>query len=121
MEFDDGVPATLVYNGYGFRRSSFRSRRLSFWHALQCLSPESREGEKTFSHHAFPTANKLCHPLEVLTGRETEFYLNVMKKLKSVIAEALEAVTGCLYEIIYVALMNPRCCSRAPALQSVRS
>lgn len=90
------------------RRSALFIWKSSFI-ILACLAvslARVQGGEKTFSHHAFPTASKLCHPLEVLTGRETEFYLNVMKELKSVIAEALEAVTGCFYEIIYIALMN---------------
>jgi hypothetical protein len=77
--------------------------------------------EETFSHHVFPAANKLCHPHEILTRRKTELHLNVMKKLKSVTAEEIEAVTGCFYEITHVALMNPWRCSRAAALQSAAS
>jgi len=77
--------------------------------------------EETFSHHVLPAANKLCHPHEILTGRETELDVNVMKELKSVTAEGFEAVTGYFYKITHVALMNPRCCSRAAALQSVPS
>jgi hypothetical protein len=85
------------------------------------LGREKPVTEKTFSHHALPAANKLCHPFQVLTGRETELDLNVMKKLKSVAAEGLKAVTGYLYEVIRVAFMNPRCCPRATALQSATS
>ncbi len=77
--------------------------------------------EEALSHHVLPAANKLCYPHEILTGRKTELYLNVMKKLKSVTAEDIEAVTGCLYEITHVALMNPRRCRRPAALQSVPS
>ena len=77
--------------------------------------------EETFSHHALPTANTLCHPHKVLTGREGELYLNVTKKLKGVPAEDIEAVTRCFHEITHVALVNPRCCSRAAAFQSAPS
>ena len=73
--------------------------------------------EETFSHHVLPAANKFCHPHKILAGCETELHLNVMKKLKGVTAEGVEAVTGCFYEITHVALMNPRRCRRAAALQ----
>jgi hypothetical protein len=75
--------------------------------------------QKASAHHAFSTANKFSHPHKILAGRETELHLNVMKKLESVTAEGVEAITGCFNEITYVGLMNPRCCSRAAALQSV--
>jgi hypothetical protein len=77
--------------------------------------------EKTPPHHAFPAANKLCHPIKILTGREPELNLNAMKQLKSLIAEAINAITARSYEITHIALMNPRCCSRTAALQSAPS
>lgn len=69
--------------------------------------------EQTFSHHALSATHKFCHPRKILTGCETELHLNVMKKLKSVTAEGIEAVTGCFYEIAHVGLMNSRRCSRS--------
>jgi hypothetical protein len=69
----------------------------------------------------FPRRTNFATHDKILTGRETELDVNVMKELKSVTAEKLDAVTGYFYKITHVALMNPRCCSRAAALQSAPS
>ena len=53
--------------------------------------------EETFPHLALSTAYRLCNPLQILTWRETELNLNVLKKLKTATAENIEAVTGCFY------------------------
>jgi hypothetical protein len=61
--------------------------------AMSFASVRQREraiAKETFSHHAFPAANKFCQPLEILAGREIELHLNVMKKLKSVTTEGIE-------------------------------
>ena len=46
--------------------------------------------KEAFSHHTLPAADRICHSREVLTRREAELRLNVVQKLKSVIAEGLE-------------------------------
>ena len=72
--------------------------------------------KKTSSHHVLPPANKFCHPYKILTGRETELHLNVMKKLKGVTIEKIGTVAGYFYEIAHVALMNSGRCRWTAAL-----
>jgi hypothetical protein len=70
---------------------------------MSFVGVQGREGpvtEETFSHHVLPAANKRCYPLEILTGRDTELYLNVMKKLQRVPVTLFQAVAGDPDEII---------------------
>ena len=73
-------------------RNYENSKRVFIFSGLQ---PEPGVGKK--SSHALSAANRLCHPLQILTGRETELHLNVMKELKSVTTEDLKPVIGCFY------------------------
>jgi hypothetical protein len=75
--------------------------------------------EETFSHHVFSPANKFCHPRKILTRRETELHLNVMKNLKGVTIEKIGTVAGYFYEIAHVTLVNSWRCRWTAAPQSV--
>ena len=48
--------------------------------------------EETFSYHAFPAANKFCHPLEILTRSETKLPLHLVEQLQSISVKAVRIV-----------------------------
>jgi hypothetical protein len=62
--------------------------------------------KQTFPHHALPTANEFRRPYKILTRRETELDLNVMKKLKGVAADGIEAGASHFNEIAHVTLVK---------------
>jgi hypothetical protein len=62
--------------------------------------------EETFTHHVLPATDKPCDPYEILAGRETELDLNVMKKLKGVAADGIEAGASHFNEIAHVTLVK---------------
>jgi len=40
--------------------------------------------QEASSHHVFSPANELCHPPEILTGRQPELLLDLMEELQSI-------------------------------------
>ncbi len=54
---------------------------------------EKLSAEEVPSHHTLPATKILCHPLEILTGRQAKLKLNIMEKLRCIAVEDTGAST----------------------------